>query len=293
MTKPGALLRGWLTLPDATVRLVLISHAGGGAATYRFMASQLKPEIECHSVQLPGREDRLAESPAASLTAVAQGLAGEIVRTIMPPYAIFGHSMGGLVAYEVAYYLVAKGSALPTRLFLSGCRPPHLPRRTATISELPEKEFVAAVQRLYGELPPALLNAPDFLQIFMSVLRGDLRLMDAHARGAPEALPIPINLFGGERDRAVTPEELRGWSNYSSVGTSVRFFPGGHFYLNDQRVGLCDAIAEQLLSDAADVRPKPPDTLWPSDVVRNAGHPRSADSQPPGVQTGSSETEKL
>jgi surfactin synthase thioesterase subunit len=93
----GLLLRRWTARSDAAARLVLISHAGGGAATYRFMADALEPEIECHSVQLPGREDRFAELPAASLTEIAQALAGEILRTIAPPYAIFGHSMGGII----------------------------------------------------------------------------------------------------------------------------------------------------------------------------------------------------
>ncbi len=249
MNEARALLRRWSAAPKAVARLVLISHAGSGASAYRSMAGALEPVVECHSVQLPGREDRFGETPAATLSGVAEALAQEIARTIAPPYFLFGHSMGGIIAFEATCQLIDSGASPPLRLFLSGCRPPHLPRRTAPISALPDAEFVAAVQRLYGDLPAALLNAPDFLQLYTNLLRADLRMLDAHGHAAPRALPIPITLFAGEADSAVTREELAGWAKYSNTEVVTRLFPGGHFYLNDRRVGLAAELVERVLAD--------------------------------------------
>jgi medium-chain acyl-[acyl-carrier-protein] hydrolase len=246
VAKPVELLRRWRARSDARLRLIVLSHAGGSASSYVGWAAVLQPVCEFWSVQLPGREDRSSSPPARSVADVAEALADEIEQFVVSPFAIFGHSLGALIGYETSRLLTARRAEAPVRLFLSAYRAPHMPSRYSPMSILPQPEFVAAMQRLYGKFPEALLASPDFFERLMTVLRNDLKLMETHRAGPPSPLPIPLVLFGGVEDEAVLQDELEAWNVYAGAGMILKMFPGGHFYLNDQLNAVPSVVAYLL-----------------------------------------------
>ena len=122
--------------PQTGVRLFCFSYAGGGAALYRPWLDALSPDIELCAVQLPGRENRLREPPFASLTALVDALVPALRPHLDRPFAFFGHSMGALVAFELARALRSRGDEQPSHLMLSGRRAPHLPETEASMRGL-------------------------------------------------------------------------------------------------------------------------------------------------------------
>jgi len=240
------LLRRFRAPSNARLPLIVLSHAGGSASSYVAWAAALQPVCELWSVQLPGREDRSSAPPARSVADVAEALADEIEQCMVAPFAIFGHSLGALIGYETSRLLAARGAEAPVRLFLSAYRAPHLPSRYPPMSILPQPEFIAAMQRLYGKFSEALLAAPDFFDRLMTVLRNDLKLMETHRAGPPSRLPVPLVLLGGAEDEAVVQEELEAWNVYAGAGMVLKMFPGGHFYLNDRLNAVPSVIVDFL-----------------------------------------------
>ena len=127
-----------------------------------------------------------------------------------------------MIAYETTSILAARSAVLPVWLFLSGFRAPHLSRRKTPIGGLSEIAFVASVQRLYRELPAALLDAPDFLKLYMAVLRSDLKLMDAHPSEAGVPLDIPLTVMSGKEDNAAPAADLSAWAAYAGAGIIIQ-----------------------------------------------------------------------
>jgi medium-chain acyl-[acyl-carrier-protein] hydrolase len=250
-------MTAWLMLPRAVPtpswRLVCLPHAGAGASTFFFWSGALQPAgIEVRAVQYPGRENRLAEPPfdevhtlVAALADAWPALAGSAV-----PIAIFGHSMGALLAYELALELTRRGvDPLPQRLFLSGLNAPHLPLRRPRLHDLPEAEFLPAVASCFGNFPAELMNDPHVASVFSGVLRADLRLVERYRRTAAVPLSIPLSVFGGREDPWTSPAELQPWSSCTSAGMQFRLFPGKHFF--HQETHARAAIFRALIQDLA------------------------------------------
>jgi medium-chain acyl-[acyl-carrier-protein] hydrolase len=158
------------------------------------------------------------------------------------PFALFGHSMGALVSFELARRLDAE----PDHLFVSARRAPHLPERMPPIAHLPDPEFVAAVQRRYAGIPQAVLESPDLLELLLFRLRADFEVLETyeHRRGVP--LGCPISVFGGREDTTVSEADLAGWSEHTRSQVRTRVLSGPHLFLQEQRQAILAAIAEDL-----------------------------------------------
>lgn len=200
----------------ARARVFLFHHAGGSASSYR-LGKHFPADVEVCPVQLPGRENRFAESLLTSLGPVVDELVAAIPTDL--PFVFFGHSMGALVAYEVARRLP------PAHLYVSAHRAPHLPD-TTPLRQLDDDALVA---RLVETVP--VLADPDLREIFLPILRADLTLCETYRFTPGDPLPCPVTAFGGVEDDLVTEAELAAWRSHTSAAFAVRLFPGGHFYL--------------------------------------------------------------
>ncbi|HOA25295.1 MAG TPA: alpha/beta fold hydrolase [Aggregatilineales bacterium] len=229
----------------ARLRLFCLPHAGGGASTYHTWAGLLPPDVEVCAVQLPGRETRISEPPMTDLPSLVEALAGALLPCLDRPFALFGHSMGALLGFELARVLEAQGLRAE-RLFVSAHRAPHLPDRDEPISTLPEPDFLNEIRRLNGT-PPEVLADDELRALVLPVLRADFAMIEAYTYREGEPLSSPITALGGLADGSVTREELEAWGAHTRAGFVVRMFPGDHFYIQSARPLLMQIIARELL----------------------------------------------
>ncbi len=226
-----------LWLPDqaltasARYRLFCFPCAGGSAAAYRPWQRAMPGHIQVCPVELPGRGARLGETPVASLPLLVRELVASLAGALDEPFAFFGHSMGGLVAFELARGLREHGMAQPAHVFISSTTAPGAPGRRRLVHDAPECEIRQHLRTLNGT-PEELLTDDELMALVMPVLRADFAVLETYEYEAGEPLGVPLSVFGGRYDPVVSPADLAPWSEQSSVGTRFRLFPGDHFYLN-------------------------------------------------------------
>lgn len=231
--------------PNAALRLYCFPYAGSGTSVYRAWSPLLPPEVEVCAVQLPGRESRYAEpaytSIPALVSAIAEGLAPELDR----PFAFFGHSMGSLVAFELARALRDRGGATPALLFVSGRWAPDWPRNDAPIAHLSSEALLEEVQRRHQGIPKEILAHEELRSLFGGILKSDMAALESYRYTEAPKLSCPIVAFWGDRDRP-SEESVQAWGKHSSARFSAREIPGEHFFLNTERELLLEQIASEL-----------------------------------------------
>lgn len=232
--------------PGPAVRLVCFPYAGAGASAYNAWPDLLPPWVEVLALQLPGRQDRMAEPPftrAAPLTAVLrQVLRPYAYRT---PLAFFGHSAGALLAFEVARAIAADGAAAPAHLFLSGRGAPDLPARVPPLHALSADDFRDRLRDLEGT-PPEILDDGFLFAMLEPALRADFQVWETYSFQPSDPLPAPITALGGERDAQANAGELAGWDRHSGEGFELWMFAGGHFFVDTGREEVVGRIGEAL-----------------------------------------------
>jgi medium-chain acyl-[acyl-carrier-protein] hydrolase len=254
MQDDRGLAERWLVRPRpdaaAMVRLFCFPYAGAGTTVYHGWADLLPPGVEVILVRLPGREARIKEPPFTSMKALVQALAPLLAPRLEGPFAFFGHSMGGLLAFETARELRRRYGLQPAHLLVSGRHAPHIQHTDPPIHALPQELFVRELVQRYNGIQRAVLEEPELLRLYLPCLRGDFSVLETYAYVPEPPLDCPISTFGGWEDARARPEELEGWRQHTAAGFSRQMFPGGHFYLNDKggsREALLEALSEQLI----------------------------------------------
>ncbi|MEV6684118.1 alpha/beta fold hydrolase [Streptomyces sp. NPDC051130] len=214
--------------PFAAQRLVCFPHAGGSSYFFRNWRKGL-PETEVHAVCYPGRAHRFEEPPATDLV----DMAGEIAASLRPlmdrPTALFGHSMGAVVAYETARILEAGGDRL-VHLFVSGARPAHLVRQEARAAALDDESVIATLMEL-GGTDAELLDSQMFRSLVLPYVKADFHMLGAYVHRPGPPLHCPITALVGDADGRVTPEQAEGWGEHTDGGFRKQVVSGDHFYL--------------------------------------------------------------
>jgi medium-chain acyl-[acyl-carrier-protein] hydrolase len=232
---PHPVHRRWfpnlLAAPRAETRLFCFPHAGAGTVAYRRWIEWLAPHVECVPVQLPGRETRIGEPAVEDLDALAAELAPIVAACAGPRHALFGHSMGALVAFAVAHQLEGSG-AEPVHLFVSAAPAPDRLPMTEDWHTLPDPELLEKVAR-FGAMPPAVLEDRELCALLLPIRY-------RHRPRPP--LSIPITATGGLDDRMLSPAILSEWSAFTASRFAVRRFPGDHFYTEEGLAGLMTLI---------------------------------------------------
>ena len=214
---------------------------------YARWAAEADSRIALTGVQLRGRETRYREAPLQRMEEIVGEIAPAIVARADAPYALFGHSMGALIAFEVARELRRHGAACPRALLLSAFRTPGEPSRTKHVLDLSDEEFIAYVSERYGTLPPAILADKELLAHYLPAMRADLAVLSTHHSLAEAPLESPFVLYNGLADPLITRDQLQGWGELTTGGCRERWFPGGHFYVREQRSDVLAAIAADIL----------------------------------------------
>ena len=218
---------------DPAVRLICFPHAGGSAAFYHEWRGALPPDIAIYAVQYPGRANRLSEPMIDD----AHRLATEVVPVLRPladrPLALFGHSMGSLIAYEVAVTLQEQGVRIAA-LFISGRSAPHVPSDRPSLLHDDDNVLVANLARLGGTDAEALSD-PELRELALPYVRNDLRLARDYRHRECPALECPVTALVGDADNEVSLSTVRRWADLTSEDFTMRVLPGGHFYLVPSR----------------------------------------------------------
>jgi medium-chain acyl-[acyl-carrier-protein] hydrolase len=230
--------------PEAKLRLFCLPHAGGGASVFRDWWRFLPSSVEVCAVQLPGREARFREAPFSRLSPLVEALATNLQPYLDRPYALFGHSMGALVGFELARHWRRNGP-LPAHLFVSARRAPQLAMTEKPSYALPDEDFLASLRRFGGAVDPILDN-PELLEVVMPALRADFAVVETYAYADEPRLDVPITAFGGQADPVVLPEHLEAWRMQTTAAFRLRMMPGDHFFLQTQQDLLLRDLAEEL-----------------------------------------------
>jgi surfactin synthase thioesterase subunit len=231
--------------PSAGVRLFCFAHAGSGASSFRPWPAFLSPEVELCAIQLPGHETRYGEPLISNLAALLPVLARDISLYLDRPFAFFGHSMGALIAFELARYLRRVDSPIPAHLFLSAFRAPHLPPPVPPVHSLPDAAFVAAIRRLNG-LPSAILGDAGMMRVLLPILRADVTLCETYAHLPDAPLACAISVFGGLDDPSAGPDALAAWRVHTRHTFRLHLLPGDHFFPQTARPLILRALADDL-----------------------------------------------
>ena len=263
--------------PAAELRLFCFAYAGGGASVFANWHKFLPSNVEVVAIQLPGRENRFSEAPLADLDAVLAQIVDTVGSRLDKPYLLFGHSLGGLIAYELTRRFAVQARRLPQAIVVSGKRAVQMPSRRAALSSLPDREFVSEIAN-YNGTPSDILDNPELMQLILPRLRADASLFDNYVYRASGPLPCPIVAFGGDHDDHVNHAEILGWEMHTSSSFSHRFFDGDHFFLHSHQAEMMRAMSEVIASALATGAPAPRQAApEPKPVVPdvNGMHPES------------------
>lgn len=232
--------------PHACMRLFCLPYAGGGASTFHTWSSHLPQSIEVCRIQLPGRENRLREPPFSQISPLVEVLAQVIEPYLRMPYVFFGHSVGALVAFELARQLRRSYRLRPACLFVSGRRAPQIPDREPPIHRLPDAEFVQELGRRYDGVPEAVRQDAELMNVLRPMLRADIAIDETYVYADGEPLDSPMSAFGGLQDPKVSHDDLAAWCNQTRSTFTQRMFPGNHFFLQSAQALLLQAISQDL-----------------------------------------------
>lgn len=230
---------------ELRVRLFCFPYAGGAAHVFDAWPAQLPRAVGVCPVMLPGRPPRMREAPVGDLDALAEPIAVSIVGHADRPFALFGYSVGGLLAFEVARRLRRCGAAQPAHLFVGACRAPHMPPTEPPASTLSEAAFVERLRVLAGT-PDEVFQNPELLDLLLPTLRSDFALSDNYRYASEAPLPCVITAFAGVNDALVTEADVAGWRHHTSAAFHVHRLQGNHFFIQSQAPVMLQVIAAAL-----------------------------------------------
>jgi len=240
----------WFICPQpnsgAETRLFLFPYAGGGPPAFGKWPAALPFTVESWIAHYPGRGSRYQEPPLKELVALAERLAQAIQPVLDQPFAFFGHSMGALLAFELARQLQRQNLPQPDILFLSACGAPAIPDPRRAIHALPDAEFLVALQDFNG-IPAEVVDSPELMELLLPALRADFEALEMYRYRASEpALDCRIVALGGLEDPGLDRERLEAWQQHSNAGFKALFFPGDHFFIHTAREAVVASVAAEL-----------------------------------------------
>ena len=231
--------------PEAPSRLFLFPHGGGAAAAYAHWSALLPTDVELLLVQLPGRHDRHTEQPFTEVAPLVEALQEALeAEADGRPFAMFGHSMGGMLAYRLTASLQRDGVSGPALLGVSSWAPEGYLDGSREFSDLPDAELAATIAEL-GALPTAISASPDMLQMVLPALRADLAVFSDYVDDGA-VVSCPIAAYGGLSDSLLASGAMALWATRTPAFLGVREFSGDHFYLDEHSVAVAGDLARHL-----------------------------------------------
>jgi medium-chain acyl-[acyl-carrier-protein] hydrolase len=229
------------------MRLFCFAYAGGGASIFSSWSKYLPNFVEICAVELPGREALFREPPFTRLPPLIEAILRSISEVLDLPFALFGHSMGALLAFELARGLRHRHLTEPATLFISGHRAPHLPDPHPPVADLPDLELIAELQRLQGTPPEALENK-ELMLLLLPLLRADFAICENYHYQAESPLECPIVAFGGVDDTEIEQAEILAWREHTNNVFRVQMMLGNHFFIHSAKKSMLNVLSKELTS---------------------------------------------
>ena len=252
VTEAGPHSSIWLYKPsplrNPRLRLYCFPYAGGNAGIFNSWLELLYNGVEINAISLPGRWSRENEQAITCMHTICLEVADAIRSDADIEYAFFGHSMGGILAYQVAQELRNQGTMLPDHLFVSGCQAPHANSdsyKRKRVSEMDEDELFTYISKLAGT-PSELLNEESMRERIASTMLPDLTAIDNWRYVECKPLPIPITVFTGSHDPVVNVDRAREWKRHTTSDFNFNLITGDHFFINKEKTKLLRMINRTL-----------------------------------------------
>ncbi|MEO0987323.1 MAG: thioesterase domain-containing protein [Cyanobacteria bacterium J06639_14] len=221
--------------PHADLRVFCIPYAGGSVSIYQPWTKLPLTEVEICLIELPGRGTRLTELPFTSLNRLIPSLGEAMLPWLDKPFTCFGHSLGGLIAFELARWLRQYQKPEPQHLWISGARAPHLTLAEPPIHALPRADFIAELRR-YNGTPAAVLENTELMDLLLPTLRADFMIRETYCYQQQVPLSCAITALWGEQDTIVSREEIVPWQIHTTNSFSLKAVPGDHFFVHQIQI---------------------------------------------------------
>lgn len=228
-----------------SVELYCLPYAGGSAHVFQSWSHILPADIALIGVEYPGRGKRFSELTIDRIDFLANQLIRALAEVSRRPYALFGHSMGALAAFEMSHQLASCGASLPILLIVSGHGSPSVASTDRPVHASSDDEFLGRLRELKAT-PPEVLETPELLELMIPMLRADFRAAETYVPVNRPKLDIPIVAYGGLSDPDVSRDQLLAWADETTVRCTVRMFPGDHFFLRTARDKVVTTLARDL-----------------------------------------------
>lgn len=224
---------GWIVGPPRRsappVRLFCLPHVGGSAAVYEPWRGAFGEDVEVCAIELPGRQTRMRDNAFTRLAPLVDALASALTGELDVPYALFGHSLGSLVAFELARELRRRGADEPCVLFVSGGPAPRLRRDHPPLHDAPEAQVFARLDAL-GGLPAEIRAEPELLRCFLPAIRADFAMLETYEYEPARPLGCPVVALAGGADTDVPLARMLPWVEETTGRFDYHVLPGGHFF---------------------------------------------------------------
>jgi surfactin synthase thioesterase subunit len=246
----------WLPfgVPDSDVRLYCLPHAGGSASAYRPWFDSMDGIAVC-PVQPPGRETRLRDTPYDRMGPLVAELADVVMAHQTGPYAVYGHSLGALVGFELLREIRRRGGDGPVHFFVSGCPAPDFYDRDDAdrVAEMDDSQIVGLLRRL-GGTPDWMLSDPSVLRMILPPFRADFSVKETYRYQWQQPLATPITAIAASRDPRAGVESMAGWLRQTNRSYQTHTVDGGHFAVLERPRRTHRIIADALIATAVPVR---------------------------------------
>lgn len=236
MRRPGAGRR---------LRLFCFAYAGGSATAFLPWQAAVDPTVEICAIQLPGRGARMGEAPPADFAQLVRVLTEEIARHRDLPFAFFGHSLGALLAFEVARHGALRRFPAPVQLIVSGCDAPQSRAPSRQLHLLPDDELIQAL-RDYNGSPAEVLADRELMALILPTIRADFALAERYSYRPGLRLNLPMTVFAGREDDHCKLEQVTQWERETSGPCAIDWFDGDHFFIHAQRDAVLARIGAAL-----------------------------------------------
>jgi len=232
-------------IPQAELRLFCFPYAGGGASAFRSWPNYLPGQVEVCAVQLPGRENRLKDSPFTRLEPLVQAFMEVLPPYLDLPFALFGHSLGAAAAFELARQLRREYDLTSVCLFASARVAPQLPNRESPVYRLSDAALIDRLRHFNGT-PDCILQDAQLMRSLLPLLRADFEVNETYVCTPDEPLNCPIFAFRGSKDEIMTYDEVAAWREQTNSLFTLRTIPGDHFFIHNAKELFLQILAYDL-----------------------------------------------